>query len=263
MNENTINIGHFCVCFSEKRTSGLQNPYHNPGYVHLFCIEKFLKFPQLVLDLNVKADTRKFETEPRTKGPGPIELDRIVKATVLDFIAESQVGYPADFPLEGIIVAGTHEGTLTNHLHVAKLDDENPVRARACSERGGIFTHDSHLGNLRNIQVVKAYQRRRPPPSTTPPELQTPKPAAPQPTPQLSPPPPAAPRKRGRPNLDDWEYISKHSFDTFYSGVLARPCLTNIIWSEHWLQDYALCHDTLSQGAMTSTSCEKRVFDTS
>ncbi|KAI9783096.1 MAG: hypothetical protein M1839_004265 [Geoglossum umbratile] len=199
-NKNKIGIGHFRVCFSEKRTTGLHDPYHNAGYVHLFCMENFLNFPQLVLDLDVKADTRKFERELQTRGPSPMGLDRTVKATAEGFIADCQRDYPPYYPLPGDIVMGTHEGTLTHRLHLAKLQDGYP------SQRGG-SANELHLGNLRNIPVAKASQRQGPPLLTLPepqraPELATqpaPQPA-PQPTPQfpLLPPPP---RKRGRPRL--------------------------------------------------------------
>ncbi|KAI9784190.1 MAG: hypothetical protein M1839_002696, partial [Geoglossum umbratile] len=40
----------------------------------------------------------------------------------------------------------------------------------------------------------------------------------------------------------------KHSTQGYWS----RPCSTNVIGSEHWPRDYALCHGTSSQGVMTS-----------
>lgn len=165
VNGNTIRVGHYRLCFCEKRTMGLHNPYHNAGYVHLFCLENFLDFPKLVRDLNVKPDTRKFPAEPWTKGPGPMELDRSLKATAVDFIKEChQVGTPPGYPSLADIVQGAHEGTLTHRLHIAKLKDENPVRARTRMQRGGVLTHDTHLGNLRLLREERDSQRRRAPP---------------------------------------------------------------------------------------------------
>jgi hypothetical protein len=164
VNGNTIRVGHYRFCFCENRTTGLRNPYHNAGYVHLFCLENFLDFPKLVRDLNVKPDTRKFFAEPWTKGPGPMELDRSLKTTAINFIKEChQVGTPPGYPSPADIAQGAHEGTLTHRLHIAKLEDENPVRARTRMQRGGVLTHDNHLGNLRLLQEERDSLRRRAP----------------------------------------------------------------------------------------------------
>ncbi|KAH0553417.1 hypothetical protein GP486_006515 [Trichoglossum hirsutum] len=145
----TIQVGHFRVCFREDRTPFHRDPYHNAGYVHLFCLEYYLNFPDIVRRLNVKADTRRFVHEPQKKGPGPMELVRCVERAAVSFIAECRdftlSGYPSLFEIN----RGVHEGTLTYRLHMAKIEDECPVRAKVREQRGSKFTHNSHLGNLR------------------------------------------------------------------------------------------------------------------
>jgi hypothetical protein len=56
----TIRKGEFRVCFDEQSTKRKTDPFHNAGYVHLFCMEKFLDFPQVCKEFNVLPDTRVF-----------------------------------------------------------------------------------------------------------------------------------------------------------------------------------------------------------
>ncbi|KAI9764809.1 MAG: hypothetical protein M1840_008078 [Geoglossum simile] len=199
VSENKLHVGHFRLCFSEKRTTGLHNPYHNAGYVHLYCLENFMNFPQIARDLNVNADTRKFPMEP-DRNVGPMEIDRTVRSTAQKFLDDCQNGYPEDYPAQADIATGTFEGTLTHRLHVAKLEGETPGRARARLSRGRASTHISHLGNLRMIQGGKRHQRHRlapsltPPPAPQPPPIPSPQPPSPSlPPQQPSPSPPPQP----------------------------------------------------------------------
>ena len=57
----TIRKGDFRIAFDERPHSGRKtDPFHNAGYVHLYCIEKFLDFPLICEDYNVLPDTRNF-----------------------------------------------------------------------------------------------------------------------------------------------------------------------------------------------------------
>ncbi len=57
----TIRKGDFRIAFDEQPHGGRKtDPFHNAGYVHLYCMEKFLDFPQLCKSYNVLPDTREF-----------------------------------------------------------------------------------------------------------------------------------------------------------------------------------------------------------
>lgn len=70
---NSITKGQFRVAFDEvSGTSGLtSDPYHNAGYVHLYCLEKFLDFPQICSNFDVRPETRNFE-----EGRNKMAIDR-------------------------------------------------------------------------------------------------------------------------------------------------------------------------------------------
>jgi len=65
---NTLLKGEPRICFDEQRypPDFPKNPYHNAGYVHLYCIEKELNFPRLCRDFNVEVDVRKLN-EPENR----------------------------------------------------------------------------------------------------------------------------------------------------------------------------------------------------
>ncbi|RDL40418.1 uncharacterized protein BP5553_00397 [Venustampulla echinocandica] len=65
-----INKGMFRVCFDELSWTDMVpalDPYHNAGYVHLYCLEKFIDFPTLCKQFNVKADVRALLEEERNR----------------------------------------------------------------------------------------------------------------------------------------------------------------------------------------------------
>ena len=57
----TIRKGDFRIAFDEQPRGGREtDPFHNAGYVHLYCMEKFLDFPLLCKSYNALPDTREF-----------------------------------------------------------------------------------------------------------------------------------------------------------------------------------------------------------
>jgi len=65
--QHTIRKGEFRVAFDEQSCSGKPlDPFHNAGYVHLFCLEKNFDFPRLCKNFNVRGDDREFR-EGRNK----------------------------------------------------------------------------------------------------------------------------------------------------------------------------------------------------
>jgi hypothetical protein len=83
---HTIRKGDFRVAFDEqhwlKRNT---DPFHNAGYVHLYCLEKFFDFPQICKDFNVRPDTRVLR-----EGKNKMAITRdhpTMEDVVLEFIA--------------------------------------------------------------------------------------------------------------------------------------------------------------------------------
>lgn len=56
-----ISTGELRVAFDEHTRNSLNhNPQQNAGYVHLRCLERFLDFPRICIELNVKSEDRIF-----------------------------------------------------------------------------------------------------------------------------------------------------------------------------------------------------------
>ncbi|KAF2456792.1 hypothetical protein BDY21DRAFT_372252 [Lineolata rhizophorae] len=64
--KGTILHGHLRVAFDERWHTYQKNadPFHCAGYVHLYCLERFLDFPAVCRHVDIKVDTRSFNTEP-------------------------------------------------------------------------------------------------------------------------------------------------------------------------------------------------------
>lgn len=86
----TIRKGEFRVTFDEQplKRDRETDPFHNAGYVHLYCLEKFVDFPQLCKQFNVVPDTRKFR-----EGKNRMAITRdheSMAGIVREFIAHSE-----------------------------------------------------------------------------------------------------------------------------------------------------------------------------
>ncbi|KAI0128763.1 hypothetical protein BJ170DRAFT_345250 [Xylariales sp. AK1849] len=65
----TIKAGEPRVIFDERMNEhgAKYDPYHNAGYVHLFCLEKYFDILKLWQELDVRFDTREFVHEEKNK----------------------------------------------------------------------------------------------------------------------------------------------------------------------------------------------------
>lgn len=137
---NKIAIGEYRMAFDEQSWMGLPlDPYHNAGYVHLFCLEKNLDFPQLCKDFNVEADTRHFADERNKMAitRDHLEMEKVVE----DFIHNSQ-------PWNGAFDSGTYyPKTLCYALTMEHLKREPRKRQHVRDIRNG-NSLDKHLNNL-------------------------------------------------------------------------------------------------------------------
>ena len=158
---NTLGQGQYCVSFDELTTDHPQHdPYLNAGWVHLYCIERFMDFPEICRQLNVQAEMRVFDREPwvKQKGHNRMRLDNIrgLETMVEKFIANCRTGtIPRNYPYyEHRDENGApYEGTLCFAMNFKKrrtqpkaVNRQEAAREKAAGRKGG--TLGNHLGNL-------------------------------------------------------------------------------------------------------------------
>lgn len=165
MLHNTINQGHVRVCFDE--LSGAHpnhDPMHNAGYVHLYCLEKFLDFPKICKDLDVRVENRKLPKEIDGKNRMLLSTtderecaERFIKMCKNGSFAIKWSDYP-----HFASSTRTHNGTLTHALMKAKYqnyEDQKKYRITQAQERG-CSVGWLHMGDL-ELEVRAREQTRR------------------------------------------------------------------------------------------------------
>jgi hypothetical protein len=163
----TIRKGEFRVAFDEqhsrKRTT---DPFHNAGYVHLYCLEKFFDFPQICKNFSVRPDTRDLR-----EGKNKMAITRdhaSMEDLVFEFIARSvpwaQFGNgqrPEDY----------YEYTLCSTLTAEHLARQ-PRHLQSIREKRGGNSVDIHKNNLdlcvANAKLLKENRAGLPKPEPKP-----------------------------------------------------------------------------------------------
>ncbi|KAH9222699.1 hypothetical protein DL95DRAFT_502062 [Leptodontidium sp. 2 PMI_412] len=156
----TIRKGDFRVAFDEHPTNTLKDPFHNAAYTHLFCLEKFLDFPQICKSFDVRPDTRTLK-----EGKNRMAITRDHKSMediVRTFIRES---VEWKYFNGGRRPENYYEYTLCSKLtkeHLAK----QPKHLQTIREQRGGNTIDIHQNNLdifvANQELKKERAERRP-----------------------------------------------------------------------------------------------------
>ncbi|KAI4222219.1 MAG: hypothetical protein L6R36_006300 [Xanthoria steineri] len=143
---NVINQGHLRLCFDEhwyrNHANFRTDPFHNAGYVHLNCLERFLDFPQLCHDLPILLDDRDMPLEPGGRNLMSLAPRHLRGRNLWDVASrflhecntETLVGYPRG--------ARPHPGTFVWRLMLAKVG--NPSRLGEMKESHA----EVHLGDL-------------------------------------------------------------------------------------------------------------------
>jgi len=149
----TIPTGWYRVAFDENsQTHPDADPMHNAGYAHLYCMEKFLDFPKLCHELDVRVDDRYLGLEAGKRNKMTFSDDKEVQVAH-DFIRTCQMTgkAPDDYPRFDL-TDRPYKGTLSWLLSVAKLAKDRPdaeahaMRKQAKGE--GMRTQAVHLGDL-------------------------------------------------------------------------------------------------------------------
>ncbi|MCJ1485896.1 hypothetical protein MMC06_006071 [Schaereria dolodes] len=160
---NTINQGQYRVAFDEQSYKDANNdPQHNAGYVHLYCLEKHLDFPKLCETLNVKAEDRSLPHEPGSRNRMLMATPEELQATQ-EFIrrCEERQGQPPEGYPPFNMTNRPHEGTLTHQLSVIKTENQPRAIQTAREKRGEKNSVLSkHLGNLELETAERAVTRK-------------------------------------------------------------------------------------------------------
>jgi len=139
----TIRKGEFRVAFDEQHSRRrCTDPFHNAGYVHLYCLEKFFDFPQICKNFNVRPDTRALR-----EGKNKMAITRdhaSMEDLVLEFIAAS---VPWARFGNGQRPKDYYEYTLCSRLTAEHLARQ-PRHLQSIREKRGGNSIDIHKNNL-------------------------------------------------------------------------------------------------------------------
>ncbi|MCJ1232722.1 hypothetical protein MMC14_000675 [Varicellaria rhodocarpa] len=133
--KNTINIGQYRVAFDEHVNTRRHDPFHNAGYVHLWCLERYFDFPVLVGDLDIRTDLRELRKEPG--GVNKMALSSLFEKDISeDFIDRCRKGdFPPDYPRYDE-PDRPYPGTLNHRLTLEKVDRERNRTEKQRETRG-------------------------------------------------------------------------------------------------------------------------------
>ncbi|KAF2266456.1 hypothetical protein CC78DRAFT_614979 [Lojkania enalia] len=173
----TILHGHYRVAFDEKWHRDRENvdPFLCAGYVHLYCMERFLDFPEICRHTDVEVDTRQLTNEPNGKfaaslfgqpecGIAQDFVDRCRRGKHELRSMEQFANYPRhkDFPKA---TAKPHQDTLTYWMNKIKNDSRPPAQLRQFSTRGlkptHALVHGGDLDMLFSENIAKKAQEKQ------------------------------------------------------------------------------------------------------
>ncbi|WQF76465.1 hypothetical protein CDEST_01479 [Colletotrichum destructivum] len=155
--KGTILKGFWRICFDERpATSGKQHdPYHNAGYMHLWCLDRCFDLFEISHAFNLKPDTRYFEKEERNPMAMTRDHDELMmefekwrtsqKAAYEEWQKTCQANKMLGLPTENRLVQ--REAKLWHVLTAKHLALETPVRSNMRRKRNGISI-DKHKGDL-------------------------------------------------------------------------------------------------------------------
>jgi hypothetical protein len=171
----TILHGHYRVSFDEKWHRDRENvdPLLTAGYVHLYCMERFLDFSEICRKADVEVDTRQLTNEPRGKWAATLAnqpecaiAQKFVSAASrrhgLDELSEF-ANYPKHDQHKIIRNGKTtyHKNTLTYHMHNRKETSRPPAQQAQFQQRGLGDTHISkHLGDLEMLFQASSNRKK-------------------------------------------------------------------------------------------------------
>ncbi|KAF2469883.1 uncharacterized protein BDR25DRAFT_370553 [Lindgomyces ingoldianus] len=170
----TILHGHYRIAFDEKWHRDRENadPFLTTGYVHLYCMERFLDFPEICTKADVEVDTRSLTNEPKAhfaatlagapeSGIGIAFIENCRRKKL------QQIDEFKDYPCHADYKHGEpkpHEKTLTYWMTKIKAESRPPAQIRQFQARGLKNTHlVVNLGDLEVLfgDVIKNRQAKK------------------------------------------------------------------------------------------------------
>ncbi len=166
---NTIDKGQFIVMFDELSAIQLNHdPYLAAGYVHLYCLERFLDFPKICANLNVQTESRCLDKEDKNAmklDPKQVEKEA---DSFIEICRKLRFRRPDGYPCykeRSDVTGKPYEGTLTHRMHLAKLKNrsrsinkQEAAREKAAGQKGGSL--GSHLGDLVLANTLRQATRK-------------------------------------------------------------------------------------------------------
>jgi hypothetical protein len=178
----TILPGHYRVALDERwhRYRDHVDPFWVAGYVHLYCLERFLDLPALIRRGGgggglVAVDTRELPNEPRhefaaslhhkPEGATAVRFVQLCRRGPAAFAAEypSYPDHAAHTAAAGAGAPKPHAATLTRLMHETKHQSRSRGLKVTLEKRGDQMSKDSnHLGDLEvYIQARQEMNRNR------------------------------------------------------------------------------------------------------
>ena len=166
-NKNTIGIGATRVAFDEHTKDRYNhNPQHNAGYVHLFCLERFMDFPEICLKLDIRPENRILPLEPFGKNLMALEsVQEYIHAQ--KFIDSCQKDGPSPGYPHYLTSGRPYEGTLLHKMTSEKEAARWKLQQKQPQETGqSAADFTKYHGNLeRETQMrtkTRSYKSKKP-----------------------------------------------------------------------------------------------------
>jgi hypothetical protein len=142
---HAIQKGEPRICLDEQRFPDFPtNPFHNAGYVHLYCFEKEFDFPDLCKNFNIAPDARVFAKGDMNRcaiTKDHPEMEKLVN----NFICESKPW--EEFNAEGTRPADWYPESLSSQVVEYHLAHQPKTAQTARDKRGG-NSIDIYKGDL-------------------------------------------------------------------------------------------------------------------
>lgn len=176
----TILKGQARVCISEfeDHNGDWLNPFHNAGYVHLFCLEQQINFIELceTPSLTVVAETRSLAHEPPAKANirlnNPMSLNDVERSVADEWLSDIGIRWDAfrsfyPDPTVRPTFELPQEDTLTYRLTKAHTDNNvlQNIQQKRKREGGGRLTAhlDEFVGDVGKQVAMQKRMRKQPP----------------------------------------------------------------------------------------------------
>ncbi|KAF2843675.1 hypothetical protein M501DRAFT_994681 [Patellaria atrata CBS 101060] len=160
----TILHGHYRIAFDEKWFKYRDNsdPFRMAGYVHLYCLERFMDFPKICRKLDIEVDERFLVSEPNARFAATLNgsSEAGIARTFIDLCKRRKLDkeFP-DYPRHNEFHRGEqkpHEYTLTRAMNYERISKRPTAQVKEFERRGLQGSHVLiHMGDLEMFCLAK------------------------------------------------------------------------------------------------------------